>query len=544
MNADQLLANYERLADSSDAVPRLRRFILDLAVRGKLVEQNLNDEPASELVNRVVNAKAQLIKEGKMRLGKGKLSSPVWDDGTAPPGWVTVQAGEIFSTKSGNSKLIKGKLHNKPDEGLIPGFSAAGQDVWLDFWEYDGTAAILSAVGARCGKAFFAEGRWSAIANTHIVWLLEDVTVSAFAMLVLNNEDFWVRSGGAQPFVKVKKTLEKSFLLPPLAEQHRIVAKVDELMALCDRLEAARSERESTRDRLAAASLARLNAPDPDPAVFQDYAAFALDNLVPLTTRPDQIKALRQTILSLAVRGKLAPQDPADEPASELLKRIQKWRLEAISHKRIRAPRKSLAPVQHEQTPYQQPNGWAWARLGQIIYVQSGDGLTAANMKDGEIPVFGGNGINGYHDQSNVDQQTIVIGRVGYYCGSVHVTPTKAWVTDNAFITHFSPDEIILRFLVLLLNGTNLKEDENATAQPVISGSKIYPIVVGLPPFAEQHRIVAKVDELMALCDRLEASLATGEDTRRRLLDALLHEALAPGEGIVSEQPESVAAHG
>ena len=107
------------------------------------------------------------------------------------------------------------------------------------------------------------------------------------------------------------------FPLPPLAEQHRIVAKVDELMALCDRLEAARAEREATRDRLTAASLARLNAPDPDPTTFASHARFALDALPALTTRPDQIKQLRQTILNLAVRGKLVPQDRNDEPAAE-----------------------------------------------------------------------------------------------------------------------------------------------------------------------------------------------------------------------------------
>ena len=100
-------------------------------------------------------------------------------------------------------------------------------------------------------------------------------------------------------------------------------------MALCDRLEAARAEREATRDRLAAASLARLNAPDPD--TFQDDARFALDALPALTTRPDQIKQLRQTILNLAVRGKLVPQDPEDEPASELLKRIRKKEQEKVT---------------------------------------------------------------------------------------------------------------------------------------------------------------------------------------------------------------------
>jgi type I restriction enzyme S subunit len=107
------------------------------------------------------------------------------------------------------------------------------------------------------------------------------------------------------------------FPLSPLAEQHRIVAKVDELMGLCDRLGTARAAREGVRDRLAAASLARLNAPDPD--TFQADARFALATLPALTTRPDQIKAVRQTILNLAVRGKLVPQDANDEPASVLL---------------------------------------------------------------------------------------------------------------------------------------------------------------------------------------------------------------------------------
>ena len=295
-------------------------------------------------------------------------------------------------------------------------------------------------------------------------------------------------------------------------------------MELCDRMEAARSAREGTRDQLAAASFARLNAPDPQN--FQADARFLLNGLPAFTTRPDQIKALRQTFLNLAVRGKLVSQDPSDEPASELLKRIRAWQRQGIEQKTIRAPRKPLALTTAGDNPYPKPDGWTFVRLGELIYIQSGDGLTAANMKDGSVPVFGGNGVNGHHDRHNVDQPTVVIGRVGYYCGSIHVTPSRAWVTDNAFVTHFSQNEIYLRFLVILLTATNLKEDENATAQPVISGSKIYPIVVGLPPLAEQHRIVAKVDELMELCDRMEASLTATAATRRRLLDAFLHNAL------------------
>ena len=121
------------------------------------------------------------------------------------------------------------------------------------------------------------------------------------------------------------------------------MAKVDELMVLCDRLETARTEREVTRDRLAAASLARLNEPDPAPAVFQNHAAFALDHLAPLTTRPDQIKALRQTILNLAVRGKLVPQNPNDEPASELLKRSAAEKRRLLKAGKIKKNQQSLA---------------------------------------------------------------------------------------------------------------------------------------------------------------------------------------------------------
>jgi len=135
--------------------------------------------------------------------------------------------------------------------------------------------------------------------------------------------------------------------------------------------------------------------------------------------------------------------------------------------------------------------------------------------------------VNGYHDVFNIAEPTIVIGRVGYYCGSVHLTPERAWVTDNAFITKFCSREIFLEFLILLLKATNLKENENATAQPVISGSKIYPIVVGIPPLAEQHRIVAKLDKLMTLFDELEAGLIATATTRCQLLEAMLHEALS-----------------
>ncbi|MNT25927.1 Type I restriction modification DNA specificity domain protein [compost metagenome] len=113
------------------------------------------------------------------------------------------------------------------------------------------------------------------------------------------------------------------------------------------------------------------------------------------------------------------------------------------------------------------------------------------------------------------------------YCGSVHITPSKAWVTDNAFITSFSHVNVHLDFLAWLLKATNLNEHDNATAQPVISGRKLYPIVVCLPPLAEQHRIVAKIDELMTICDQLKVRLQISQQTQLALAESLVEGALA-----------------
>ena len=151
----------------------------------------------------------------------------------------------------------------------------------------------------------------------------------------------------------------------PSAEQHRIVAKVDELMAVCDQLDKARAEREVTRDRLMTASLARLNNPDPE--TFQDDARFALDALPAMTARTDQIKRLRQTILNLAVRGKLVPQDPKDEPVSELLKQMTKERTWLVQARSMRAPLLNEDDKPAIDLPL--PTTWKQVTVAEVAYL-------------------------------------------------------------------------------------------------------------------------------------------------------------------------------
>lgn len=326
------------------------------------------------------------------------------------------------------------------------------------------------------------------------------------------------------------------FPLPPLAEQHLIVAKVDALMALCDRLEAARAEREATRDQLTAASLARLNAADPE--TFRDDARFALDAVPALTTRPDQIKQLRQTILNLAVRGKLVPQDPNDEPAK-------------------------LRAADCDERPEAIPSTWLYTRLVNALAEDTRNGYSRKpdDAPDG-IPILRISAGTVRRDALVAEEEHKLISAIdretrlqyGLRSGDLlacRFNGNKAFVgrltifKDYLGIEPIYPDKLIrvrvapqlaLPEFLRMAGDTDLvrTEVEAACATTVgnwgISASNLKEIRFPLPPLAEQRRIVAKVDELMALCDRLEASLATAADTSRRLLDALLTEALAPDE--------------
>ena len=227
-------------------------------------------------------------------------------------------------------------------------------------------------------------------------------------------------------------------------------------------------------------------------------------------------EALKKSILQEAVQGKLVPQDPSDEPAEALLERIraEKQRLikegkikkdkhESVIFRRDNSHYEKLDGVERcidEELPFEIPETWAWVRIGTILSVSSGDSLTVAQMNSaGSIPVYGGNGIAGTHDKWNVCHRTLVIGRVGYYCGATHITEPFAWVTDNAFITHFDEELLQMKWLKFLIDYLEPRKRASSTAQPVISGKLLYPMLVPIPPLNEQHRIVQRIEELLTM---------------------------------------------
>lgn len=550
MNAERLLQHYERIADAPDAIARLRRFILDLAVRGKLVPQDPNDEPASELLKRIATEKARLVKAGGIRKPKAlpNVEEPPFD---LPMNWCWTPIREVTSDR--------------------------GQEVPQSTFTYIDVTAIDKETGVvadpKVLEASEAPSRARKITRKGDViyscvrpYLLNVAVIesdfdpppiasTAFAVLdgyglvmpryiwIVLRSPFMVacveanQRGQAYPAINDTDFAVLPFPLPPLAEQHRIVAKVDELMGLCDRLEAAREGREATRDRLASASLARLNAPDPE--TFQDDARFALDALPALTTRPDQIKRLRQTILNLAVRGKLVPQDPNDEPASELLKR-KKFAYTTVG-------------------PFEIPRAWTWVRVGAVSEARLGKMLDKSKNKGTPRPYLRNINVRWFDfdlsdvllmpfEDSELKEFSLRVGDVLiceggepgraavwddrtqgiYFQKAIHRVRFTSFVDPNFFVNALKASADDGR-LAASFTGTGIKH---------FTGKGLDGYSFPLPPLSEQHRIVAKVDALMALCDRLEASLTAADETRRRLLDALFAEALAPADAREREAAE------
>ena len=255
-------------------------------------------------------------------------------------------------------------------------------------------------------------------------------------------------------------------------------------------------------------------------------------------------KKLRQKILDLAIHGKLVPQDPNDEPASVLLERIRAEKERLIAEGKIKRSKKSATSdmSHYENVPFEVPDGWCWTTIGEVLTLRSGKNIKVRDCKSlGEYPIYGGNGINGTYNEYNVAPDTIIIGRVGFYCGSVNITRSKAWVTDNALIVSYI-DVFEPRFLLYLLRYMNLGKTSNSTAQPVVSRKGILPLLIPIPPIKEQNRILLELDKLFDLVAVIEENTEDLEDnishTKSKILDLAIHGKLVPQDP--NDEPASI----
>lgn len=589
MNPAQLLTHFDRIADAPDAVPRLRRFILNLAVRGKLMEQNPQDEPAAELLKRIEVEKLRLLKQGKIRQQHPlPRIGPEEEPFQIPGKWLWVRFGDVIhDSDAGWSPRTESYPRSGDNWGVVK-VSAVTWEKFLPGENKQLLPGVTPPAGTEIRQGDFLISRANTsdlVAKCVIVeqeptkLTLSDKTVrlhiapecSKKYLYLVNNHADHARSyygeeasGTSLSMKNVSRPVIYALAipLPPLAEQHRIVAKVDELMALCDRLEAAQGEREGRRDRLVRATLARLNEPQEagDAATFQNHARFTLDQLPRLATRPEHVAQLRQTILNLAVRGKLVPQDPADEPAEELLKRLHAQKTTLLKDGVIKR-QLTIVPITPGDTPTELPDSWEWVRVGDLLL---GDSQNGYSKKPDDAP--GGTPIlrisagtirndgvvaeeqhklvsgvtNAQRTQFDLQPGDLLacrfngnrgfVGRLSLYLGYLGI---KLIYPDKLIRLRLLSTFVLPALVRSFAESTIVRKDvETYCATTVgnwgISASNLKDVKIPLPPLAEQHRIVAKVDELMTLCDRLEGQLTSAASESRRLLEAVLHEALAP----------------
>ncbi|MFA4918782.1 MAG: restriction endonuclease subunit S [Thermodesulfovibrionales bacterium] len=557
MSPERLLQNFNRLIDTPDAVPRLRRFILDLAVRGKLVEQNPEDEPAAELVKRIEAEKKRHFGGSDKKtqsLDKDQIPFAI------PHNWQWTQLAQIGVINPRNDAEDSTDASFVPMPLIFAEYGRAHQHEvrsWSEikkgfthFAEGDVGLAKITPCFENGKSTVFRNLTGRLGAGTTELHIVRPVLVLPDYILLYLKTLFFIETGipkmtGTAGQKRVPKDYFSfsPFPLPPLAEQYRIVAKVDELMKLCDELEAAQTKRERRRDRLVAATLHGLNNGDSESATserfpFEESARFYFNHLPRLTTRPEHIQQLRQTILNLAVRGMLVPQEPTDGSADELLGHIEAEKKRLVAEGKFRGDTQ-VCELRGESQPLKLPPTWVWVRFGSIVISRDGERIPVSkeerNRRAKVYDYYGASGVIDKIDGFLFDKPLLLIGEDGANLINraspiAFIARGKYWVNNHAHVLD-GIYEGFLKFLELYINAIDLKPYVTGTAQPKMNQAKMNSIPIALPPEAEQHRIVVKVDELMTLCDELEDRISATTTIHRQFLEATLHEAInTPGE--------------
>lgn len=549
-------------------IKKLRELILELAVRGLLVPQDPNDEPASELLKRIAAEKAKLVKAGKIK--KEKPLPPVAKEErpfSVPNTWAWERLGKVCQ------KLTDGS-HNPPADAGSGYAMLSSQNINYNQIDFQNPSRFVS-------EDDFQKENQRTLIEPNDVLLNIVASIGRAAVVpadapkfVLQRSVAVLNSGLAPQFlakqlvapsclryyeVHAKGTAQKGIYLgqlslmpmvvPPLAEQHRIVAKVDELMALCDQLEQQTDASLGAHQTLVETLLSALTGAA-DHAQFASAWQRIAGHFDTLFTTEESIDQLKQTILQLAVMGKLVPQDPNDEPASELLKKIAAEKAKLVREGKIK---KEAPPskIEDQERPFELPMGWEWVKLTDML-PEFQNGASSRGDKGGIPTIVLRLADIKYRRVSLADTRALPINKddvskYGLAQGDVLIVRVNG---SSDIVGQFIPVEAELQAIycdhfirmrinpewcqtsyLCLVGQTKLIRDRisslfiTTAGQKTVNQGHIGSLLVALPPLIEQHRIVAKVDELMALCDQLKSRLSDAQTTQLHLADALVERA-------------------
>lgn len=495
MRLESFFENFDLLAATPDAVARMRGLLVHLAISGKIVPNDPRENPVSL-----------------------SLSGPVPDEKRLPFNWRCGLLGDAFTFEYGDSLPAP----KRTETGEYPVYGSNGVVGTHDTYLTKEPALIVGRKGS-AGALNIADGPSWTTDVAYFVRPPDDVdlrfTYYLFSTLRLDK-----LGKGIKPGLSRKEAYKLPIALPPLAEQRRIVAKVDELMALCDRLEAQQQERVIRHAALARASLARFaESPTPDNLDFlfhKSYSIFPAD--------------LRKSILTLAIQGKLVPQDPNDEPALALLDRISAYKAAVAREGRLRGET-SVTPMADDEGESELPAGWCWVRFGEIMVNRDGERIPVSKderaAKAKIYDYYGASGVIDKIDGYLFDKPLLLIGEDGANLINrstpiAFIARGQYWVNNHAHVLD-GISEDFLQFIELHINAISLEPYVTGTAQPKMNQAKMNSIPIALPPLAEQRRIVLKVQQLLALADELETQLRDARTAGGSLVEAVVAELTA-----------------
>lgn len=580
---------------SLHGIKKLRELILELAVRGKLVPQASREarnseeyEPASVLLERIAAEKAQLVKDKKIKKPK---SLPEISENEKPferpKGWEWVCLSSIGVFSGGKTPS---KANSSYWNGSIPWVTPKDMKVDRIYDSEDHVTQLAIDDGlvevpkesllfvARSGilrrKFPTAITKTKCTVNQDLkILTLFDSSMANYVLLMMKGFESYIlknltKMGTTVESLRFDDFSKHYFLLPPLEEQQRIVAKVDELMSLCDALEAQTEASISAHQTLVEVLLNGLIADDSgktamdggnvtdtkklDAGATFDRVAEHFDTLF---TTSASIDTLKQTILQLAVMGKLVEQASCEarnsanyEPAAKLLERIAAEKAQLIADKKIKK-QKPLPAITDEEKPFELPQGGEWVRFGDLCnLVTSGSRGWKAYYSDEGATFIRSQDIK--YDRVEFDERAYVKlpettegKRTKVDVGNLLMTITGAnvgkaaiveTVLDEAYVSqHVALIKLINnsmnKYLHIWLTGEFGGREQllecSYGAKPGLNLQNINELLIPLAPLEEQHRIVAKVDELMALCDQLKARLSDAQTTKLHLTDAIVEQA-------------------
>jgi type I restriction enzyme S subunit len=550
-----LVRRFELISTAPGGVERLRELILTLAVQGKLVDQDPSDEPADRLVARVQAARSKLVASGQ--IGKQKPSEPINEDETAfllPKGWVWSRVGDLAWPQAGFA--FKSTGFNESGMGLplirIRDVGAGVGPTTFFSGEYRAEFLVKQGDWLISMDGEFRVRPWhatTALLNqrvTRLVFVAEEVH-AAFVAAALQRELTALQ--GTKAYTTVdhlsgKQIGEAVIALPPANEQARIVARVDELMRLCDALEAKGRLETEQHARLLGTLLGTLTASGTPEELAANWQRVA-DHFDLLLDRPEAVAALEQAILQLAVRGLLVHQDPGEEPAHALLLQIQSDKRSLLTYEKVKAD-KSSPPINENEVRFALPPGWSWARLSDICtaivdcphstakFVDTGLlCLDTNSFKDGKLlphklrfvsqETFDERiarlkpepGDLVFAREGSVGQSIIIPDGIECCLGQRVMLFRLSQRLSNEFVRLAITTEDFLEVLLGLHKGIGAKH---------VNVADMRNAVVPVPPYREQERILARVSELRRLCADLRLRLSASQTTQAHLAEALVTE--------------------